>query len=115
MPAFLLLVIFAAIDPVFGVILVAIIGPTSAYLVAAHKMSGKIATTEATDLWAESRAIREWSADRLDACDKEISELRVALSAALSRVTVLEDENAKLLSRIRGLEREAHALREEAQ
>jgi hypothetical protein len=60
----LLLIIFwvvlATIDPVLGVLIVGIVGPVGAYLVAAHKMSGKIATTEAAQLWEESKAIRDW-------------------------------------------------------
>lgn len=82
----LLLIIFwvvlATIDPVLGVLIVGIVGPVGAYLVAAHKMSGKIATTEAAQLWEESKAIRDWSAARIDKCDQEIIRLNTELEAA---------------------------------
>jgi hypothetical protein len=82
----LLLIIFwvvlATIDPVLGVLIVGIVGPVGAYLVAAHKMSGKIATTEAAQLWEESKAIRDWSAARIDKCDQEIIRLTAELDAA---------------------------------
>jgi hypothetical protein len=95
----LLLVVFfffATADPSLVAIIVALIAPIGAYLLAARKMSGKINTSEATDLWAESKAIRDWSAERLKACDEEIAALRTALSSALSRIDALEKENNRL-------------------
>lgn len=90
----LLLVIFwvvlATIDPIFGVLVIGIVGPVGAYLVAARKMSGKIATTEATQLWAESASIREWSAARIDKCDQEIIRLNNELDAAKAEIRRLE-------------------------
>jgi flagellar motility protein MotE (MotC chaperone) len=86
----------AAIDPIAGAIAVALIAPVGAYLAAAHKMSGKIATTEAHDLWEESRAIREWSAARIDKCDEEIQALREQLREAKNRITHLESEKRRL-------------------
>jgi hypothetical protein len=92
----LLVIPIAAIDPIFGVILVALISPLGAYLVAAHKMSGKIATTEAAQLWEESRSIREWSAARIDKCDEEIGRLTDQLRIARARITEVEKENRRL-------------------
>jgi ABC-type enterochelin transport system ATPase subunit len=99
-------VLLAVIDPIFGVILVAIIGPTGAYLVTARKMSGKIVNSDAEQLWAESKAIRDWSGARIAASDKEISELRDALRDVLKRHTLVEDENAQLKQEIAELKRE---------
>lgn len=90
----------AVIDPIFGIIIVAFIGPIGAYLVAAHKMSGKIATTEAAQLWEESKAIREWSAARIDKCDEEILRLNTELAIAKNRIDELERENRKLNERL---------------
>jgi len=103
----------AAIDPVIGVIIAASVGAVGAYLAAAHKMSGKIATTEAAQLWEESRSIRDWSAARIDKCDEEILRLteelnatREELSKTRHRVSDLEKEKRRLERVIR--EREEH-------
>jgi Co/Zn/Cd efflux system component len=96
----LLLLIFwftlAAIDPIVGIIVAAVVAPFGAYLAAAHKMSGKIATSEAAQLWDESRAIREWSAARIDKCDEEIARLTEQLKMARARLTEVEKENRRL-------------------
>lgn len=90
LPLLVLWVVLATIDPIIGVLVVGIVGPVGAYLVAAHKMSGKIATTEAAQLWAESTAIREWSAARIDKCDQEIIRLNDALAGAKAEIRRLE-------------------------
>jgi chromosome segregation ATPase len=71
-------------------------------------MSGKIATTEAAQLWEESRAIREWSAKRMEACDAECTSLRAALSEALGRINSLEEQLENAHEHILDLEREKH-------
>src|SRR5437868_15202005 len=95
----LLLIIFwvvlATIDPVLGVLIVGVVGQVGAYLVAAHKMSGKNAATEAAQLWEESKNIRDWSAARIDKCDQEIIRLTAELDAAraeIRRLTQLLDK-----------------------
>jgi hypothetical protein len=64
-------------------------------------MSGKIGTTEASELWAESRAIREWSSARIDKCDEEILRLRTLLDTANARITELEREKRRLENLLR--------------
>jgi uncharacterized protein YceH (UPF0502 family) len=64
----------------------AILGPLVAYVVAARRFSGKIETTEAAELWAESRSIRDWSQAR-------IRELE-------ARIETLEDDNTDLRRRL---------------
>jgi hypothetical protein len=85
--------VLGVIDPIFAAVVVAIIAPIGAYLAAARKMSGKIHTSEATDLWAESKAIREWS-------QQEILDLRAALKDCLARIASLEAENKDLRERL---------------
>jgi hypothetical protein len=63
-------------------LLAALVGPLITYLVAARRFSGKIETTEARDLWAESASIRDWSRRRIVALEK--------------RVETLEEENERL-------------------
>jgi flagellar motility protein MotE (MotC chaperone) len=92
--------LLATVDPIIGVIFAAIVGPVGAYILAARKMSGKIATTEAAQLWEESRAIREWSTQRMAACDKECSNLRSELTEALTRISALEKQNEELTEQL---------------
>jgi predicted RNase H-like nuclease (RuvC/YqgF family) len=69
--------------------LVAAIGT---YIAMARKLSGKIATSEAEQLWKESAAIREDYRSRIQHSDAKI----VALE---SRVCALEKANVDLLQR----------------
>jgi ubiquinone biosynthesis protein UbiJ len=92
----LLIIVFGAMDPLVGVVIAAVVAPVGAYLAAARKMSGKIQTSEATQLWEESRAIREWSAERLKTCDDEIQALRSTVRDLLARVDALEKRNVEL-------------------
>lgn len=89
-------IICAALSPVvpavFG-LLAAVFGPLAAYLVAKRQFSGKIETSDAKELWAESRAIREWSSRR-------VTELEDRNSALERRIAHLEDENAELHRRL---------------
>ncbi len=88
--------ILATIDPLVGIIIVAVVGPLGAYIATARKMSGKIATSDAQQLWEESRSIREWSEKRIEACDKEIADLRETLRKVLARLHAVEEHNAQL-------------------
>jgi len=54
---------------------VALIAPVGAYLVAARKMSGRIASSEASQLWDESRSIRDDYRGRLQEANARIAEL----------------------------------------
>ncbi len=72
-------------------IVVALVGPLFGYLAAARKMSGRIQTTEASDLWAESASIREWSASRIKTLNALVAKLE-------NRVDELEQEREELIS-----------------
>lgn len=89
-----MLPMLAAIDPAVTVaVIAAALGPIGAYLVAARRLSGKIANSDAEQLWEESKAIREWSGARLNAQDDEIVRLRENLIELTKRCTILETEN----------------------
>lgn len=75
-------------------LIAALAGPVVAYLVAARRFSGKIQTTEATELWQESRAIRDWSRERMN-------ELEAKNDLLEKRIEHLEDENASLRDKLR--------------
>lgn len=82
--------------PLAAAIIAAFLGPVGAYLVSARKMSGKIGTSDAEQLWAESKAIRDWSANQLASQTQEIQELRAELGRLANRCSILEEENVKL-------------------
>ena len=89
-------IVLATVDPVFAAVAAALIAPIGAYLVAARQMSGKIGSSQATDLWKESSAIRDWATARIDKCDEEILRLNVELATARGRIDELERDNRKL-------------------
>lgn len=78
--------------------IIALIGPVGAYLVAVRQLSGKIKNSDATELWAESRSIREWSAARIKELNEHIDELE-------ERVAELEKTNRELTDENRDLKR----------
>lgn len=71
--------------------------PLVAYVTASRRLSGKIGTSEAADLWAESKAMRDDYRDRADAAAKRIAELE-------GRVAKLEGELAECVRRSSALQ-----------
>lgn len=74
-------------------------GPIAAYLVAAKQLSGRIKDSDATELWAESRSIREWSAGRIKELTDQISRLELRLDEieGMNRALAAENAHLKLL------------------
>ncbi len=70
-------------------VLVALAAPVLAYLAAAKRLSGRIGTSEAGDLWEESRSIRQ-------DYQRRIEELNRVVSECSQRIDSLEDRNAAL-------------------
>jgi len=75
-----------------AIIIVAFIGPIGAYFLAARKMSGNVGTSEAEQLWAESKAIRDWGSDQISTLTLELTKVRRLLTDALARIAELESE-----------------------
>lgn len=71
-------------------VIAAVAAPIGAYLLAARKMSGRIRTSDASDLWAESRDIREDYKAQLEKANERTSRLE-------DRVARLERTNAELV------------------
>lgn len=63
-----------------------------AYLVQKRRQSGSPQTSEAADLWAESKSIREFQA-------KEMADLRIELESLKKRFVVVEQEALDCLKR----------------
>jgi uncharacterized protein HemX len=84
-------------DPVLIALIVALVAAAGSYLVAARQFSGRIETSDARDLWAESRAIRDWSTKRMEELNQLVSRLE-------TRIVTLESENRDLNQHIAELE-----------
>ena len=74
-----------------------VVGALGAYLAAARRLSGKVTTSDAAQLWAESRAIRQELEDRN-------RYLVSRLDALETKYDELQRENARLLRLINGKE-----------
>lgn len=93
-------------------VLAAVIAALGTYLAASRKLSGKIATSDAESLWAESAAIRDDYRQQLAAQNARTAELE-------RRVEILEQRNSELLAanvdcktRLEALERENAGLKQ---
>lgn len=83
-------------DPAVIAILVALIGPIATYLVAVRQLSGKIKTSDASELWEESRSIREWSTGRIKDLTEQIRRLEARLDEVEMLNHALMEENIHL-------------------
>lgn len=88
-------------DATTAAVIAAIVGPLFTYLIAVRRLSGRIDTTEAQDLWKEAGRLREWSAEQIKRLEKRVDLLEVAnskltdeLIAARRRVAELEGHPA---------------------
>lgn len=98
--------IIAAIDPVVGIVLAALVGALSTYLVSARTLSGKIKNSDAEELWAESRSIREWSTSRVKDLNEHVEELE-------RRLATIEQANSELAKENRAQSRTIYDCRNE--
>lgn len=73
------------IIPALVTVTVAALGALGAYIAAAKKLSGKINTSEASQLWEESRSIRDDYRDQLKVANDTIKDLR-------DRIKLLEEQ-----------------------
>jgi chromosome segregation ATPase len=93
----------AAVDPIVGIIVVAVAGPLVTYLVAVRRLSGKVGSSDASELWAESRSIREWSKDRIAELNTLVGRLEGRVGVVENQNLALARENENLVQQIRGL------------
>jgi hypothetical protein len=85
--------------PEIVALIAAIAAPLGAYLLAARRFSGRIETSDAKDLWAESRAIRDWGTARIESLNDQVGRLE-------KRVATLEVLNESLELKNRALTRQ---------
>jgi chromosome segregation ATPase len=100
-------------DPaVYIPVAVAIVTPLAAYLLAARRMSGKVQTSDAGELWAESRAIRDDYRNRLlDSADRT-RDLEGRVARLEGANNELARENFTLQNKVIALEALVTELRE---
>jgi uncharacterized coiled-coil DUF342 family protein len=85
---------------VIAAIVGALLAPIGAYLLAAKKMSGRISTTDADQLWEEAGEIRKDYRDQISSLRREIDELRKFVSSQQDVIASLRTTNAELLNRL---------------
>lgn len=91
------------IDPTTtGAFAAALVGALASYVVAVRRFSGKIETTEAKELWAESRSIRKWSRERIETLNDLVERLEARNGELETRIEHLENENTQLHREIAG-------------
>lgn len=90
----------------------AIVGPLIAYLTAARKLSGRVATTDADELWAESRALRDDYREQLTVTQGRQARLEERVADLEKRNTDLARENVELRREAAEAERTITDLRE---
>jgi hypothetical protein len=67
----------------------AVLGPALTYIIGVRRLSGRIGTSEAEQLWAESASIREYLNERIDFLEAKNRLLE-------ERIALLEDKNRAL-------------------
>lgn len=95
--------LLAALDPLYGIVAAAILAPLGAYLLAARQFSGKVGTSDAAQLWEESRAIREWSTGRIAVLDSTVARLEGRIEGVELKNSELVRENDRLVNEVRHL------------
>jgi chromosome segregation ATPase len=85
-------------------LIAAVVGPAIAYIVAVRRMSGRIDTSAATDLWKESQAIREDYRTQLAAAAGRTRDLEARVRSLEQMNDDLARDNRSLRIRISELE-----------
>jgi len=87
--------------------------PLVTYLIAVRKFSGKIETSDARELWAESRSIRDWSQRRIETLNADAKELEARVRTLEINNDSLAEENRKLIQEVHDLTTTVVELRDE--
>jgi hypothetical protein len=91
----------------------AVIGPFLSFIVASRRMSGRIETTDADQLWEEAREIRKDYARQVGLCRKENADLRANLQTLRKDNVKLREENGDLRKQVTTLKTQVAELMEQ--
>lgn len=100
------------IDPVAGAIIGAVVASLGTYIAAARRLSGKIDTSEAQSLWAESASIRDDYRNRIAHAEERQAALEKRVADLEKANTDLRNENLGLRERNLECERSIATLEE---
>lgn len=101
---FAALVPISAIDPVVGVVAGALVSGIIGVVVASRRMSGKIKTSSADELWEESRSIRNDYRDRLNSSYERQAAVEGRMANIEAKHAECVEENSKLRNEVTRLE-----------
>jgi predicted RNase H-like nuclease (RuvC/YqgF family) len=90
---------------VISPIVIAAIAPLGAYLLAAHRMSGRVDTSTASELWGEARSIRDDYNVQLKRANERVRDLESRVEKCEGQNYDLVRENYQLKAKVRELER----------
>ncbi len=99
--------------PILLGVIGAVISGAVAFAVARRQRSGRIDTTEAETLWAESQAMRTELRNEAETCRGEVSALRTEMVAVRAEASVMREEMVTLRQEGIVLRAESVSLREE--
>ncbi len=79
--------LLAAIPPwsFYAALVTALAAPIATYLISQRKISGRVGTSEAAQLWDESQSIRKALREEVSGLRQEVAELRDKVDAANAR------------------------------
>lgn len=94
--------LFTIFLPIFGGIICAFIGALGTYMAVKRKNSGLIETSEAADLWSESKSIRQelrnentTLRERIKTLEESMTERDKQIFLLSKRITELENHDVK--------------------
>lgn len=87
--------------------------PLAAYLAALRRLSGKVGTSDAAQLWEESRAIRDWATKRIEELNTLVERLERKVSDLEGGNNALARENGHLTTMLEEHERTIGSLRQQ--
>lgn len=101
-----------SLAPILGFLGIAITA-LGAFIVGNRRLSGRIASSEASSLWTESASIRTYLAEQLEADRKRITDLEARVATAEAGNIALARENLELIRKLTAAEGTIGALRDE--
>lgn len=91
------------VNEFFLAITAPIVAATGAVLIARRSSSGKIATSDASDLWAESQSIRRELRDRVVVLEAKVADLETAREKDRQQIADLKVELIVLNAQLKDL------------